>query len=332
MTNILVVGGAGYIGSHTCLDLSNKGFTPIVYDNLSNGHAEFVKWGPLERGDIRDRQRLDAVLREYRPEVIVHFAALIEVGQSVKDPTAFFENNVAGTLSLLAAAEDAGIGRLVFSSTCATYGMPEAVPMDETHSQLPINPYGRSKLFVEQMLGDLDRYKGFRSVVLRYFNAAGADPEGRIGEWHSPETHAIPLAIEAALGRRSGFKIFGADYDTRDGTCVRDFVHVMDLADAHSRAVQYLLDGGESVALNLGTGDGTTVRELLAAIGTVSGRGFPVEYAERREGDSPALVADNAKARSVLGWTPSHDLGSIIETAWNWHSRTNLGTEYRKVS
>ena len=176
--------------------------------------------------------------------------------------------------------------------------------MDETHAQLPINPYGRSKLIVEQMLGDLDRHKGFRSVVLRYFNAAGADPEGRIGEWHSPETHAIPLAIEAALGRRAGFKVFGSDYDTRDGTCVRDFVHVMDLADAHSRAVRYLLDGGDSVALNLGTGDGTTVRELLATIERVSGRRFPVEYVERREGDSPALVADNAKAKSVLGWTP----------------------------
>jgi UDP-glucose 4-epimerase len=235
-------------------------------------------------------------------------------------------------LSLLAAAENAGIGKLVFSSTCATYGVPEAVPMDETHSQRPINPYGRSKLLVEQMLGDLDRYRGFRSVVLRYFNAAGADPEGRIGEWHSPETHAIPLAIEAALGRRSGFKIFGADYDTRDGTCVRDFVHVMDLADAHSRAVRYLLDGRESVALNLGTGDGTTVKELLAAIGTVSGRAFPIEYAERREGDSPALVADNAKARSVLGWRPSYDLHSIIETAWDWHSRTNRGAEDLKVS
>ena len=201
--------------------------------------------------------------------------------------------------------QDAGVGRLVFSSTCATYGMPEAIPMDETHVQLPINPYGRSKLIVEQMLGDLDQYSGFRSVVLRYFNAAGADPEGRIGEWHTPETHAIPLAIEAALGRRAGFKVFGSDYDTRDGTCVRDFVHVMDLADAHSSAVRYLLDGGDSVALNLGTGDGTTVSELLATIERVSGRRFPVEYVERRDGDSPALVADNAKAKAVLGWAPA---------------------------
>ena len=332
MTNILVVGGAGYIGSHTCLDLANKGFTPVVYDNLSNGHAEFVKWGVLEEGDIRDRARLDAVLARYRPAAAVHFAALIEVGQSVKDPTAFFENNVAGTLTLLGALQEAGVDRLVFSSTCATYGMPQAIPMDEMHPQLPINPYGRSKLIVEQMLGDLDRHKAFRSVVLRYFNAAGADPEGRIGEWHSPETHAIPLAIEAALGRRAGFKVFGSDYDTRDGTCVRDFVHVMDLADAHSRAVRYLLDGGDSVALNLGTGDGTTVNELLATIERVSGRRFPVEHVERRPGDSPALVADNARAKAVLGWSPAHDLTSIVETAWNWHSRANLGTEYRQVS
>jgi UDP-glucose 4-epimerase len=332
MTNILVVGGAGYIGSHTCLDLSNKGLTPIVYDNLSNGHAEFAKWGTLEEGDIRDRARLDAVLSKHQPAAIVHFAALIEVGESVKDPLAFFEINVSGTLTLLAAAQNAGIDKLVFSSTCATYGVPQAIPLVETHPQQPINPYGQSKLIVERMLADLGQYKGFRSVVLRYFNAAGADPEGRIGEWHSPETHAIPLAIEAALGRRAGFKVFGSDYDTRDGTCVRDFIHVMDLADAHSRAVQYLLDGGESVALNLGTGHGTTVKELVEAIGVVSGRRFPVDYVGRREGDSPALVADNAKAKAVLGWSPSHDLNSIIETAWNWHSRANFGGDIREAS
>jgi UDP-glucose 4-epimerase len=320
LTNILVVGGAGYIGSHTCLDLASRGFTPIVYDNLSNGHAEFVRWGPFEHGDIRDRARLDAVLDTYKPAAIVHFAALIEVGESVRNPTGFFENNVAGTLTLLSAAQAAGIDKLVFSSTCATYGLPQAMPMDETHPQAPINPYGRSKLIVEQILSDLDAYEGFRSVALRYFNAAGADPEGRIGEWHSPETHAIPLAIDAALGRRSDFKVFGWDYDTRDGTCVRDFVHVLDLADAHSRAVQYLLDGGESVALNLGTGDGTTVKELLSAIEAVSGKSFPVEYVGRREGDSPMLVANNGKARSVLGWQPRFDLTAIIETAWNWHS------------
>ena len=325
MANILVVGGAGYIGSHTCLDLSNNDFTPVVFDNLGNGHAEFVQWGPLERGDIRDRARLDTVFKRYRPAAIVHFAGLIEVGESVRDPAAFFENNVAGSLTLLQAAQAAHVGRMVFSSTCATYGMPQALPMDESHPQLPINPYGRSKLMVEQMLGDLDAHTGFRSVVLRYFNAAGADPEGRVGEWHSPETHAIPLAIETALGQRAEFKVLGTDYDTSDGTCVRDFVHVMDLAAAHTRAVRYLLDGGESVSLNLGTGRGTSVKELLSSVWAVSGKSFPVVFANRREGDSPVLVADNRKARSILGWEPHYDFDAIVQTAWNWHD-TALAT------
>jgi UDP-glucose 4-epimerase len=320
---VLVVGGAGYIGSHTCLDLANKGFQPVVYDNFSNGHREFVKWGPAEEGDIRDRARLDEVLAKYKPAAILHFAALIEVGESVKDPVSFYENNVIGTLTLLSAAQAAGIGAFVFSSTCATYGLPQSVPLDESHRQVPINPYGRTKYIVEQALADYDQYKGLRSVVLRYFNAAGADFEGRIGEWHTPETHAIPLAIDAALGRRQGFKVFGSDYDTRDGTCVRDYIHVLDLADAHVRAVEYLLRGGESVALNLGTGTGTTVKELLSTIETVSNRPFPVEYVGRREGDSTTLVANNDKARDVLGWSPIYDLSRIIESAWNWHAKSN---------
>jgi UDP-glucose-4-epimerase len=323
-TPVLVVGGAGYIGSHTCLHLSRKGFLPIVYDNLTNGHSEFVKWGPLERGDIRDRARLGEVLQKHRPAAIMHFAALIEVGESVKDPVAFYENNVIGSLTLLSAAQAAGIKAFVFSSTCATYGLPEQVPMDETHSQAPINPYGRTKWIIEQALKDYDAFTGFRSAILRYFNAAGADFEGRIGEWHTPETHAIPLAIEAALGRRQGFKVFGTDYDTRDGTCVRDYIHVMDLADAHVRALQYLLDGGASVALNLGTGTGTTVKELLDTIKRVSGRDFPVEQTDRRPGDSPALVANNEKAQQILGWEPRCTLEQIIETAWKWHSMSNM--------
>ncbi|MDM9649802.1 UDP-glucose 4-epimerase GalE [Rhizobium sp. S163] len=320
---VLVVGGAGYIGSHTCLDLANKGFKPVVYDNFSNGHREFVKWGPAEEGDIRDRARLDEVLAKHKPAAILHFAALIEVGESVKDPVAFYENNVIGTLTLLAAAQAAGIKAFVFSSTCATYGLPQSVPLDETHRQVPINPYGQTKYIVEQALADYDKYTGFRSVVLRYFNAAGADFEGRIGEWHQPETHAIPLAIDAALGRRDGFKVFGSDYETRDGTCVRDYIHVLDLADAHVRAVEHLLRGGESVALNLGTGTGTTVKELLGAIEDVSAKPFPVEYVDRREGDSHTLVANNDKAREVLGWVPQHDLSQIIRSAWNWHSKSN---------
>jgi UDP-glucose 4-epimerase len=320
MTNILVAGGAGYIGAHTCLDLFNKGFTPIVYDNLSNGHAEFAKWGPLEIGDIRDRRRLDDVFAKHQPAAIVHFAAAIEVGESVRDPGGYYENNVGGTLTLLRAAQAAGVDKIVFSSTCATYGVPKSIPMSEAHPQAPINPYGRSKLLVEQMLQDLDRYQGFRSFVLRYFNAAGADPEGRIGEWHTPETHAIPIALDAALGRRPQFQVLGTDYDTRDGSCVRDFVHVLDLADAHTRAIEHLLKNGTSNALNLGTGHGTTVKELLAAVRRVVGRDFEINYGPRREGDSPALVADNALARQTIGWSPRHDLQSIIETAWNWHA------------
>ncbi len=320
---MLVVGGAGYIGSHTCLDLANKGFKPVVYDNFSNGHREFVKWGPAEEGDIRDRARLDEVLAKHKPAAILHFAALIEVGESVKDPVSFYENNVIGTLTLLSAAQAAGVKAFVFSSTCATYGLPQSVPLDESHRQVPINPYGRTKYIVEQALADYDQYKGLRSVILRYFNAAGADFEGRIGEWHTPETHAIPLAIDAALGRRQGFKVFGSDYDTRDGTCVRDYIHVLDLADAHVRAVEYLLDGGDSVALNLGTGTGTTVKELLGTIETVSNRPFPVEYVGRREGDSTTLVANNDKARDILGWSPQYDLTEIIQSAWNWHAKSN---------
>lgn len=325
-TPILVAGGAGYIGSHTCLELSKRGFLPVVYDNLSNGHREFVKWGPLEVGDIRDRERLEEVLEAYKPAAVLHFAALIEVGQSVKDPVSFYDNNVIGSLTLLSATQTAGVGAFVFSSTCATYGLPEIVPIDEKHPQAPINPYGRTKWIVEQSLKDYDRYTGLRSVTLRYFNAAGADFDCLIGEWHTPETHAIPLAINAGRGRRDRFEVFGDDYDTRDGTCVRDYIHVLDLASAHVRAVEYLLEGGPSVALNLGTGTGTTVKELLAAIEHVSGRPFPVAYAARREGDSPMLVANNDKARTVLGWQPRYELKDIIQSAWKWHCTSNMAT------
>lgn len=324
MNNVLVVGGGGYIGSHTCLDLSRKGYFPVVYDNFSNGHREFVQWGPMVEGDIRDRDRLDEVFRIYRPAAVVHFAALIEVGESVKEPLRFYENNVAGTVNLLAAADAAGCRRIVFSSTCATYGMPVHTPMSEDHPQVPISPYGRTKLIVETVLDDLCAHAGFRAVVLRYFNAAGADPEGRIGEWHQPETHAVPLIVETALGRRRSFSIFGDDYETRDGTCVRDFVHVLDLADAHTRAVEHLIQGGESAKINLGTGTGTTVKELISSVRHISGRDFEVEISPRRPGDAAVLVADNARAARVLGWTPRHDLDSIIRTAWQWHAARNV--------
>jgi UDP-glucose 4-epimerase len=318
---VLVTGGAGYIGSHTCLRLAEAGFLPVVYDNLSNGWRRFVQWGPFEQGDIRDGARLDEVFATHRPQAVIHFAALIEVGESVKHPGRFYENNVAGAISLIEAARRADVDAMVFSSTCATYGDPVRVPMDETHPQNPLNPYGRSKLMIEQALADYDRYAGFRSVSLRYFNAAGADPEGRIGERHEPETHAIPLAVAAAMGRRKGFSLFGTDYDTRDGTCVRDYIHVLDLADAHVLALKRLLGGGASDVFNLGTGTGTTVRELIGAIRRKSNLPFEVTETGRREGDAPMLVADNRKAREVLGWRPRYDLEDIVGSAWEWHAR-----------
>lgn len=318
---VLVTGGAGYVGSHTCLRLAEAGFLPVVYDNLTNGHEAFVQWGPFERGDVRDAARLDAVFAAWRPVAVLHFAALIEVGESVKRPGDFYDVNVVGALQVIAAARRAGVEAMVFSSTCATYGAPVRVPMDEDHPQVPLNPYGRTKLIIEQALADHDRYAGFRSVVLRYFNAAGADPEGRIGERHDPETHAIPLMIAAARGERAGFSIFGTDYDTRDGTAVRDYVHVLDLADAHVLALRRLLAGGPSGAFNLGSGTGATVREMIEAVARISGRPFAVAEAPRREGDAPTLVADNRRARETLGWRPAFDIDRIIETAWAWHAR-----------
>ncbi|KRA65970.1 UDP-glucose 4-epimerase [Caulobacter sp. Root655] len=320
MQTVLVAGGAGYVGSHTCLRLAQEGFLPVVFDDLSNGHREHVQWGPLEQGDIRDGARLDAVFAAHKPVAVLHFAASIEVGESTKNPGKFFDNNVGGAISLIEATRRAGVEALVFSSTCATFGDPIGLPMAEDHPQNPLNPYGRSKLMVEQALADYARYVGFRSVALRYFNAAGADPEGRIGEWHEPETHAIPLAIDVALGRREHFTIFGDDYDTRDGTAVRDYVHVLDLADAHVLALRHLLGGGEAAMFNLGTGHGTTVREMIAGVERVSGRSLPVVNAPRRLGDAPVLVGDNALARQRLGWAPTRDLDAILGSAWRWHS------------
>jgi UDP-glucose 4-epimerase len=325
MPNILVTGGAGYIGSHTCLALAQNGHTPVTFDNLVNGHREFVQWGPFEQGDVRDRNRPEEVLLAYQPAAIIHFAGLIEVSESIANPMAFFDNNVSGSVSLFAAALRAGIDKIVFSSTAATYGIPQQIPMRETHPQLPINPYGTSKLLVERILNDLDGYKNLRSVILRYFNAAGADLEGRIGEWHNPESHVIPIAIEVALGRRASFRINGSDYPTRDGTCIRDFIHVSDLAEAHVRSIEYLLSGGESVALNVGTGRGTSVRELVAVIETISKTRLPIEFGARREGDPAELIADNQQAVSRLGWKPRHDLNSIVGSAWNWHQRRACG-------
>ncbi len=317
---VLVTGGAGYIGSHACRALSAAGFEPVSYDNLVYGHPWAVRWGPLERGELEDRARLDAVLDRYRPVAIMHFAAYAYVGESVSDPGKYYRNNVHGSLTLIEAARDHGIDSFIFSSTCATYGIPSAVPITEEEKQAPINPYGASKLMIERMLADFDAAHGLRSVSLRYFNAAGAEPEAGIGEAHDPETHLIPLAIEACLGRGPELVVFGDDYDTADGTAVRDYIHVSDLAAAHVRALEYLQAGGATTALNLGTGQGHSVREVIDAVAAAADRAVPHRIGPRRAGDPPVLVADASRARQVLGWEPAlPGLDPIVDSALRWH-------------
>ena len=321
-TNVLVTGGAGYIGSHACKALAMMGYSPITYDNLVYGHDWAVKWGPLERGSILDRTRLNEVLSRYEPEAVMHFAAYTYVGESVTDPGKYYRNNVMGSLTLLEAARDHGIKRFVFSSTCATYGIPQLLPIREDALQAPINPYGASKLFVERMLRDFDAAYGVRSIALRYFNAAGADPGNEIGECHDPETHLIPLVLDAASGRRRGITIFGSDYETSDGTCIRDYIHVSDLADAHVKALQALEGGAPSSAYNLGNGRGFSVREVIDTAKRITGLDIPAMIGDRREGDPVVLVSDAAKARAELGWRPHiEELSEIVRTAWAWHQR-----------
>jgi UDP-glucose-4-epimerase GalE len=320
MRAVLVTGGAGYIGSHTCKVLAEAGFLPVAYDNMVHGHAEAVKWGPLEEGDIADRDRLDEVLQSYQPIAVIHFAAYAYVGESVLDPGKYYSNNVAGTLSLLEAMRARALKTLIFSSTCATYGIPETQPITEDTPQRPINPYGSSKLMIEQILADYAASYGFNTVALRYFNACGADPEGQIGEDHDPEPHLIPRCIMAASGSIEKLDVFGIDYPTPDGTCVRDYVHVADLARAHVQALHYLNAGGRSEMLNLGTGRGYTVREVIAAVEEVTGLKVPVQIAPRRAGDPAVLLANPARARKILGFsTEINSLNRMVETAWCWH-------------
>ena len=322
MATVLVTGGAGYIGSHACKALAQAGHRPVVYDNLSRGWRDAVRWGPLEVGDVGDPAALDAAFARHRPDCVMHFAALAYVGESVVDPAAYYRTNLGGTLTLLDAMRRHGVPCLVFSSTCAIYGLPERVPMDEDTPQAPISPYGAAKQMVERVLADYAAAYGLRAIALRYFNAAGADPDGLIGERHEPESHAVPLAILAALGRRERFRVLGTDYPTPDGTAIRDYVHVDDLAAAHVTAADRLIAGGPGGAFNLGTGRGTSVLELLRAVERVAGRPVPVEFAPRRPGDAPVLVAAAGRVRTALGWRPAYDsIDAIVATAWRWHAR-----------
>jgi UDP-arabinose 4-epimerase len=317
--SILIVGGAGYIGSQTAKAVAKAGREPVILDNLAYGHRWAARWGTLIEGDIADRALLDRVLVEHRVTAVIHFAAFAYVGESVQHPRKYFQNNVVGTLSLLDAMVDHGVRNIVFSSTCATYGDPVKVPMDEGHPQKPINPYGETKLAVERILHWYGGAYGLRYAALRYFNAAGADPDGEIGEDHDPETHLIPLAIAAALGRGPELKIFGTDYPTPDGTAIRDYIHVADLADAHLRALARLETGEAALALNLGTGKGHSVREVIASVEKISGRKVPHTEVGRRAGDPPSLVADARLAAEKLDWRPKYTaLDTIVEHAYAW--------------
>ncbi len=323
MSKILVTGGAGYIGSHTCKALALAGYQPVVLDNLVNGNRSAVRWGAFEHGDVLDRVRLDEVLVEHRPAAILHFAAYAYVGESVTHPAMYYRNNVVGSLTLLEAAKDHGIKSIVFSSSCAIYGVPDTLPIAEDTPPAPINPYGMSKLVVERMLRDFEAAYGINWIALRYFNAAGCDPDCEIGEQHRPETHIIPLALAAAADGGK-FTIFGTDYGTADGTCIRDYVHVSDLADAHVKALQALETGLPSRSFNLGCGQGYSIRQVIDAVEQVTGRVVPVQMGARRIGDPPVLVADATHAHELLKWRPAHsDLTEIVRTAWAWHRKSS---------
>ena len=315
---VFVTGGAGYVGSHCAKAFARAGWQVVTYDNLSRGHRDLVKWGPLIEGDILDTDHLRQSLDEVRPDAVAHFAAFAYVAESMSDPGMYYRNNVSGTLSLLDAMQAANVSQLVFSSSCATYGISDDLITEET-PQNPINPYGETKKICEQMILDYGQAHSLRSVILRYFNAAGADPDGETGERNDPEPHVIPLAIRGAMDGTFTFNILGNDYDTPDGTCVRDYVHVCDLAAAHTKALAYLQDGGVSEIFNLGTGRGHSVLELADAVSRTAGKPVPRVFADRRPGDPPRLVARAEKAERILGWTPKQsDLDSILSSAWAW--------------
>ena len=319
---ILIVGGAGYIGSHLNKEINKKGIETVIFDNLSYGHRDFVKWGTFEKGDLGNIEDIRAVFKKYPIEAVMHFAAFTYVGESVEDPQKYYQNNVKNTLNLLQVMLEENVKYFVFSSTCATYGNPVEIPITENHPQDPINPYGKGKLMVETVLKDYSDAYGLKYASLRYFNAAGADPEGEVGELHDPETHLIPLILDVAAGRREDIKIFGTDYDTPDGTCIRDYIHVTDLAEAHILALEYLQNGGESDFFNLGNGNGFSVKEVIETAEEITGKNIKAVEAERRAGDPPILVGSSTKAKETLNWNPKYDeLSKIIETAWNWHQK-----------
>jgi len=313
---VLLIGGAGYIGSHAARTLMRLGHTPIVYDNLSTGHSCLARGFELVKGNILDQSTLFPLAQ--RADAIMHFAAHAYVGESVTNPRKYFRNNVEGGLSLLNTAVDAGVKKIIFSSTCAVYGEPSSVPIAESTARDPVNPYGVSKLFFEHALEAYDRAYGLRFACLRYFNAAGGDESGEIGELHEPETHLIPSALQAVTGARPELELYGTDYPTPDGTCIRDYIHVTDLAEAHVLALKHLANGGSSVALNLGTGSGSSVKEVLDAVEKVTGRPVPKRIAPRRAGDPPALVADPTRAQNLLQWKATRSLNEIVRTAWQW--------------
>lgn len=320
--NILVTGGAGYIGSHTAKELVDRGYNVIVLDNMSNGNFTSLDGVRYVTGDIGDMDVVVNLLKSENIDAVINFAALAYVGESVSDPKKYYENNVVKGKTLLDSIVKVGVNKIVFSSSCATYGIPNKIPISEEENQWPINPYGWTKLIFEQMMRDYDVAYNLKFVSLRYFNAAGADADGSMGEMHNPETHVIPILLENAMGIRKKFSVFGNDYDTRDGSCVRDYIHVTDLADAHIRALEYLFKNEKSDFFNLGTGDGTTVLELIEAVERITGKKLSISLEDRRPGDPDVLVADNSKARKILGWNPIYSsMDNIIKTAWNWHNR-----------
>lgn len=318
-TPVLVTGGAGFIGSHACKALAGAGYHPVTFDNLSTGHADAVQFGPFVKGDLRDRAAIYAAIKEHRITAVLHFAASAYVGESVADPGAYYDNNVGGMIALLGATQEAGVDKFVFSSSCATYGIPDTLPIVETTAQNPINPYGRTKLIGEQMLSDYAASSGLKYAALRYFNAAGADPDGKLGERHDPETHLIPLALMTASGQSKVLSIFGDDYPTKDGTCIRDYIHVTDLAHAHVLALDHLMAAKPSVCLNLGSGQGHSVREIVQEIESMTGRTLPVRMEPRRAGDPASLTADPSLAAEVLGFRAENSvLKQIIRDAAPW--------------